>query len=354
MLIKATTLKIFNAAVALGNLSLFGYVFNDMQSLVTFIYFNSAIIVASSFFDFGLNAVNSSVSLKEASFYVPRKMEIFFNLWLDRLIILICTPILGLIFINNPVITIGILLCVNLRIFLMRWITMERKDISVITSIAKAEIPLNIVNCFTLYLIVVSPIYFIIGQFLGNLLILYSLKNTRNFQLLWEFEMTRTFSITNVHNLNVILQSYLSSFKNNITGVLLGNVSGSIGDTIFIANRLGQIFLVGYSGLLASIPRLLRLNKQKLGSKWIIISMPPLFLLVLILLLPGWASYLINTIYNADIMTHNSLLLLIFLNPVLFSFLNTYLIAKNRQWLNIALDVVQISTIIIGVKCVVL
>lgn len=349
MLVKATTLKIVNAALAVGNLSLFSYLFDDMQHVVTFIYFNAAIILAASIFDFGLNAVNSSVTLQSGTFCVPSFMENFFNFSIDRVLIMTVIPILGLILTSDKVLIIGILLCVSLRIFIMRWITIERKDISVISSILRAELPLTIVNCVTIYALTKSPYFFIIGQFLGNIAVLYGLRNTTSFGLLWKFEKTRSFSITHIHDFSVVIQSYMSAFKNNITGILLGNISGANADTLFLANRLGQIYLVGYSGLLTSIPRLLRLNDQKLGNNWFIIALPPLLLISSIMFLPDLCSFIVNIIYNTEIGTYNQILVLIILSPVVFSFLNIYLISNNYQWSNITLDLIEIIAISVGV-----
>lgn len=352
MLIKASILKVVNAFLALGGMSLFSYLTNQIDYLLFFLYFNAVIIVSSSVFDFGLNAVNSSVMLSKHHYFVPPIMKRFFELRIDYLVSILLTIFFSLITDSNFVTAFGILLCVYFRIFILRWMTIERKEVSVTSSIIRADIPLTILNSITIYFLTLSELTFIIFQIIGYFLIFYSLNKTESFNLIWNFEKNRTIFESPDHGFSVVLQSYLSAFKNNITGLLLGSATGNLLESIFLANRLGQIFLVPYSGVLVSIPRLLKIQNNQLNKKWINIIIPPFIFFLIILFKPELLIFLVNIIYNSDIYSFSELIILLLLLPSLLAFLNVYLIATGKQTSNIALDLAQILIIGVSIKCV--
>ena len=354
MLIKASILKILNAFLALGGMSLFSYLTNQIDYLLYFLYFNAVIVVSSSVFDFGLNAVNSSVMLSKHHYFVPPIMKKFFEFRIDYLVSIFLTIIFSLMTKSNFVTAFGILLCIYLRIFIMRWMTIERKEVSVTSSIVRADIPLTILNSVTIYFLTLSELTFLIFQVIGYFLIFYSLNKTESFSLLWNFEKNRIIFASPEHGLSVVLQSYLSAFKNNITGLLLGGATGNLLESIFLANRLGQIFLVPYSGVLVSIPRLLKIQNNQLNKKWINIIVPPFIFSIVIIFKPELLIFIVNFIYNSNIFAFSELIILFLLLPSLLAFLNVYLIAKGKQSTNIALDLAQILIIGVSIKCVVL
>lgn len=352
MLIKASILKVVNALLALGGMSLFSYLTNQIDYLLYFLYFNAVIVVSSSVFDFGLNAVNSSVMLSKHHYFVPPIMKKFFEFRIDYLVSIVLTLGYGLMTKSSFITVFGILLCVYLRIFIMRWMTIERKEISVTSSIIRADIPLTILNSLTIYFLTISELTFIVFQIIGYFLIFYSLSKTESFNLLWCFEKNRIFFASPQHGLSVVLQSYLSAFKNNITGLLLGGAAGNLVESIFLANRLGQIFLVLYSGILVSIPRLLKIQNNQLNKKWINIIVPPSLFFIIIIFKPELLIFLVNLIYNSNISSFSELIILFLLLPSLLAFLNVYLIAKGKQSSNIVLDLAQILIIGVSIKCV--
>lgn len=351
MFVKASLLKLMNALGAVGGMSLFSYLTGEIEHLLFFLYFSASIIIAASIFDFGLNAVNSSVHLPDRHFFVPKLMKVFFAFRIDYLATIITTLTVGFILNTDAPIVLGILLCVHFRIFIMRWVTIERKDVSSASSILYGEIPLTVLNSVSIYLLIFSEFYFILAQFTGYLCIMVSLRKTRSFLTLWNFEKHRKISVSSEHDVGSLLQSYISAFKNNITGLLLGNVNNNSLETFFLANRLIQLFLVPYSGIVASIPRLLKLQDQKLGRAWLSIIMPPIIFITILVFFPALPIFIINSIYNSDVVTYNKLSILVLLMPALLSFLNIYLVSKNKQRVNIALDLLQLLMIGGLIKC---
>ena len=349
MIFNTTAIKVLCALISLGSLSAFSYLSNQENLLVFYIFFIAQSTLLVSFADLGSNALNSSIGLERYRAFTPKFLKSLNKFYLDILAVLCAGSLLWYFLKVSIFLIILCILYIFLRIFIMRWITISRKDVSPLFSIIYGDLFHAIINAFSLVGLYFSKESFLVLITFGlTLQVLMLSQKPLGSEIISDLLRIKSKQYIQV-SIFVLLQSYLSAFKNNLVGILLGFSSSANLATTFIANRSGQIYAIAMGGMNNILPYRLK-NKSSLIANdlysYILITVPIIFILVC-LFFPSLISFVISKIFNYQPDYVNNILLSILVLPYLVTSFNNFLIAKGLYKSCVAVDIFVIILILI-------
>jgi len=351
MIFSTTIVKALCAIISLGSFIIFSQMTNQAELAIFYIFFIAQSTLLVSFSDLGLNALNSSVRLEQCRILVPSFLESYEKYQFDLIAIFFAGLFLWLLIDLSVLFLIPSIAYVFLRIYVMRWITISRKDISPVTSIVYGDFIHTIINACSLIGLYFSKEYFIGAVTIGlSLQVILLSRNDLGINIL--FHMLRLSKKQYANgNFLILLQSYFSALKNNIVGALLG-LSAEINiDTIFVANRTGQMYAIATGGINNVIPYRLRHRGSIIAVDIfsILLFFAPIILVGMCLLVPDIISSLITLLFNVEVTNLNRALLVVLLIPYLITPLNLILIANSRYTACIMMDFFIVLSILFSV-----
>lgn len=343
-IVISTALKLAVYSISFAGLILFSRATGDAYSVSFYINTIAMLSIIVTIMDAGQNSVNSNI-------YIDKYK--FLSTWLFDskivsvvlIIFLCCIPAAIYAHTNGIILALILLISAYFRMQIMRWITVYRKDSTDNKSIIYGELPLSIINATSLLFLYVSKYAFLNFMAL-MLMILYILIGKK-----YPVDGLDSF-LNNLRNKNCIkhgstrknvlhiMQSYMSGFKNNLLGALVGDVSGGhMSQTILVANRITQMYSIGYSGVVNDIPKNMRIEAHWTKKNvFTLYFLPPLFLICIALLYPKLLVDIVSAVYGIEIASMLPQLLASALFIVVCQPLSVFLVHKGRVAFSLTLE----------------